>query len=74
MLNLLDVNPTKSVVVANNLVGAKKGLGGHFRRITKDTKEVVVRSTKRPIGKGMEVTMIGRSNVNDKRDPGGGWC
>ena len=64
LLNLLDVNPTRSVVVANNLGGDKKGLGGYVRR--KDEK-VDVRSLKHPIGKGMEVTMISMNDENDKR-------
>jgi len=56
LLKLLDVNPRKSVVVANNLVGKKKGLEGHLRGMK---EKVAVRSMKNPIGKGMEVTMIG---------------
>ncbi|KAJ4956380.1 hypothetical protein NE237_013163 [Protea cynaroides] len=60
LLNLLDVNPRKSVVVANNLVEGRKGLEGHFK-VMKD--KAAVKSVKHhPIGKGMEVTMIGRSN------------
>lgn len=55
-LKLLDVNPNSSVVVANNLVGAQEGLGGHI----KGMKEV--RSMKNPIGKGMEITMIGKTD------------
>lgn len=31
LLKLLDVTPRRSVVVANNLVGKKKGLEGHLR-------------------------------------------
>ncbi|XP_050238545.1 uncharacterized protein LOC126688026 [Mercurialis annua] len=77
LLKLIDVNPTKSVVVANNLVGSKKGLGGQVisRGIMKDKDEVVVRSTKRPIGKGMEVTMIGKSinPIAQMRDCGVGY-
>lgn len=69
LLTLIDVNPRKSVVVANNLVGEKKGLGGHVRGV-KD--KVVVRSMKRPIGKGMEITMIGKSIDLDKKGQGGG--
>ncbi|KAI5564775.1 hypothetical protein POPTR_014G098800v4 [Populus trichocarpa] len=67
LLKLIDVNPRRSVVVANNLVGEKKGLGGHVRCLN---DEVVVRSMKHPIGKGMEVTMIGKSNDIEKRDWG----
>lgn len=61
LLKLLDVNPRKSVVVANNLVGKKKGLEGHLRGMK---EKVVVRSMKNPIGKGMEVTMIGSKEEN----------
>ncbi|KAF1891988.1 hypothetical protein Lal_00036339 [Lupinus albus] len=65
LLNLLDVNPTRSVVVANNLAGDKKGLEGYVKR--KDYGEkVAVRSIKHPIGKGMEVTMISKNGENDK--------
>ncbi|TKY61257.1 hypothetical protein E2542_SST11107 [Spatholobus suberectus] len=64
LLNLLDVNPTRSVVVANNLVGNTKGLGGYVRR--KDEK-VAVRSLQHPIGKGMEVTMLCKNDETDKR-------
>ncbi|XP_027351032.1 uncharacterized protein LOC113862085 [Abrus precatorius] len=64
LLNLLDVNPTRSVVVANNLADHAKGLGGYVRR--KDDK-VAVRSLKHPIGKGMEVTMICKNDETDKR-------
>ncbi|KAK7258503.1 hypothetical protein RIF29_24082 [Crotalaria pallida] len=66
LLNLLDVNPTRSVVVANNLAGDKKGLDGYVRRKDHDEK-VAVRSLKHPIGKGMEVTMISKNDENDKR-------
>jgi predicted O-methyltransferase YrrM len=64
LLNLLDVNPVRSVVVANNLVGDRKGLEGRVRR--KDEK-VAVRSVKHPIGKGMEVTMISRNGEIDHK-------
>lgn len=65
LLNLLDVNPMRSVVVANNLVGDRKGLGGCVRR--KDDGKVAVRSVKHPIGKGMEITMISKNDETDKR-------
>lgn len=65
LLNLLDVNPMRSVVVANNLVGDRKGLGGCVRR--KDDGKVAVRSVKHPIGKGMEVTMISKNDETGKR-------
>ncbi|KAM5555642.1 hypothetical protein ABKV19_023523 [Rosa sericea] len=64
LLKLLDVNPRKSVVVATNLVGERKGFEGHVKGVKEE--RVVVRSMKHPIGKGMEVTMIG------KEDWGGG--
>ncbi|KAK9279368.1 hypothetical protein L1049_013047 [Liquidambar formosana] len=67
LLNLLDVNPSKSVVVANNLDKEGKGLGGH---VGGKKGKVSVRSTKCPIGKGMEVTMIG--DEFEKRDWRGG--
>ncbi|XP_040992113.1 uncharacterized protein LOC121239056 [Juglans microcarpa x Juglans regia] len=67
LLKLLDVNPKRSVVVANNLVGKKKGFSNHLRGSMKE--KVEVRSLKHPIGKGMEVTMIGRKEEIDKR----GW-
>jgi len=58
-LELLDVNPTRSVVVADNLVEGRKGLEGHVKGMENKGK---VRSMKHPIGKGMEVTLIGKSN------------
>lgn len=58
LLNLLDVNPRRSVVVANNLVEGRNGLGGHVKGMENKLK---VRSMKHPIGKGMEITMIGKS-------------
>lgn len=64
LLNLLDINPTRSVVVANNLGGDRKGLGGYARR--KDEK-VAVRTLKHPIGKGMEVTMISMNGETENR-------
>ncbi|KAK4594018.1 hypothetical protein RGQ29_017913 [Quercus rubra] len=68
-LKLLAVNPRRSVVVANNLVGEKKGLEGHLRGMK---EKVVVRSLKHPIGKGMEVTMIGRKEETHKKEGVGG--
>lgn len=67
LLKLLDVNPRRSVVVANNLVGKKRGLEGHLRGMK---EKVAVRSLKNPIGKGMEVTMIGSKEEIAKRDTG----
>ncbi|KAK3001117.1 hypothetical protein RJ639_022474 [Escallonia herrerae] len=57
LLNMLDVNPRRSVVVANNLVEGRKGLGGNVKG---GGRKLKVRSMKHPIGKGMEVTMIGK--------------
>lgn len=72
LLRMLDVNPKRSVVVANNLVGERKGLEGNVRRMNNKEK-LAVRSLKNPIGKGMEVTVIGRKrNEIEKRDWGGG--
>ncbi|XP_059634369.1 uncharacterized protein LOC132276780 [Cornus florida] len=68
LLKLLDVNPRRSVVVANNLMKGRKGLGGHLEGME---NKVEVRSMKHPIGEGMEVTMIGRSADLGKRDRGG---
>ncbi|OIV95052.1 hypothetical protein TanjilG_10872 [Lupinus angustifolius] len=65
-LNLLDVNPIRSVIVANNLDGDKKGLEGFVKRKGYGDEKVVVRSLKHPIGKGMEVTMISKNGENDK--------
>ncbi|KAL5998986.1 hypothetical protein ACLOJK_009935 [Asimina triloba] len=64
-LQMLDVNPRKSMVVANNLVGGRKGMGGHVRGMK---GAGAVRSVKHPIGKGMEVTMIGRSSEFGKKE------
>lgn len=77
LLNMLDVNPKRSMVVANNLVGERKGLEGHVRGMKSKAAagRVAVRSMKNPIGKGMEVTVIGKSsrkNEIEKRDWGGG--
>ncbi|EXB62179.1 hypothetical protein L484_017566 [Morus notabilis] len=71
LLSLIDVNPRRSVVVANNLVGESTGLEGHVRGMLEE--RVAVRSVKHPIGKGMEVTMIGTNDLDvEKRDWGGG--
>lgn len=59
LLQLIDVNPRRAVVVAKNLERGRKGLAGHVRGMDHD--RVPIRSTKHPIGKGgMEVTMIGQ--------------
>ncbi|KAK7285787.1 hypothetical protein RJT34_20568 [Clitoria ternatea] len=65
LLNLLDVNPTRSVVVANNFDSDAKGLiRGCVRR--KDEKGAVG-SLEYPIGKGMEVTMLCKNDETEKR-------
>ncbi|KAF9601131.1 hypothetical protein IFM89_017036 [Coptis chinensis] len=69
LLKMLDVNPRKSVVVANNLEGERTGLGGNIRGVKGKS---AVRSMKHPIGDGMEVTMIGSRKEFEKRDRGGG--
>lgn len=76
LLKLLDVNPRKSVVVATNLVGERKGFGGYVKGVKEE--RVVVRSMKHPIGKGMEVTMIGKEDwgggrVSDGAEKRGGF-
>lgn len=76
LLKLLDVNPRKSVVVATNLVGERKGFGGYVKGVKEE--RFVVRSMKRPIGKGMEVTMIGKEvwaegRVSDGAEKRGGF-
>ncbi|KAI3449274.1 hypothetical protein Pfo_005939 [Paulownia fortunei] len=65
LLEKLDVNMKRSVVVANNLLEGEKGLGGHLKGVEKKTN---VRSMKHPIGEGMEITMIGKSNDFGKRE------
>ncbi|KAL3536706.1 hypothetical protein ACH5RR_000072 [Cinchona calisaya] len=65
LLQKLDVNPRRSVVVANNLVEGCKGLEGHLRGVENEAK---VRSIKHPIGKGMEITMIGKNCEHGKRE------
>ncbi|GLT79773.1 hypothetical protein SLA2020_512490 [Shorea laevis] len=69
LLKLLDVNERKAMVVANNLVAAKEGVGGHLRGM-KD--KATVRSLKCPIGRGMEITTIARSNKTGRRNLGDG--
>lgn len=63
LLNLIDVNPVRSVVVANNLVGDRKGLEG----IRRKDEKLAVRSVKHSIGKGMEVTMISKNDETDHK-------
>lgn len=64
LLNLLSFNPRRSIVVANNLLGDKKGLGGYLRK--KDEK-IAVKSLKHPLGNGMEVTKISKNDESGKR-------
>ncbi|XP_030540995.1 uncharacterized protein LOC115748606 [Rhodamnia argentea] len=69
LLKVLDVNPSMSVVVANNLVGERKGLEGSVKGVP---SKVAVRSTKHPIGEGMEVTVIMKNDEPEKTDRRGG--
>ncbi|WMV49213.1 hypothetical protein MTR67_042598, partial [Solanum verrucosum] len=55
-----DVNQERSVVVTNNVEG-RKGVRGKLKKVVQN--EVKVRSTKYPIGKGLEVTMIERNRL-----------
>ncbi|XP_073000100.1 uncharacterized protein [Typha latifolia] len=64
LLRLLDVNPSRSVVVANNLREGKEGLCGDVPCV----KNGEIRSMKHPIGEGMEVTMIGKRDEFGIRD------
>ncbi|OMO64302.1 Cytochrome b561, eukaryote [Corchorus capsularis] len=59
LLKMINVNPKRSIVVANNLEGDKEGFGIGGRHVTGMKDEVTVRSMKHPIGKGMEITTIG---------------
>lgn len=59
LLETLDLNMKRSVVVTSNLLEGGKGLGGYLKGVEKTTR---VRSMTHPIGRGMEVTMIGKSN------------
>ncbi|XVF22378.1 hypothetical protein REPUB_Repub12eG0167400 [Reevesia pubescens] len=68
LLKMVNVNPKRAVVVANNLAGDKEGLGGY---VTGLKDKVSVRSMKHPIGKGMEITTIGRTIKSERRDQGG---
>ncbi|XP_015088237.1 uncharacterized protein LOC107031399 isoform X2 [Solanum pennellii] len=64
LMEKLDVNPRRSVVVTNNVQG-KKGIGGHLKKVENKVK---VRSLQHPIGKGLEVTMIGKSTEFGKKE------
>ncbi|XP_006852655.2 uncharacterized protein LOC18442374 [Amborella trichopoda] len=59
LFKLLDVNPRRSVVVASNLSGSRKGVGGS---VSSMKGKEGVRTVTNPIGKGMEVTKIGKSD------------
>lgn len=63
LLQTLDVNLKRSVVVTSNLLEGGKGMGSGGCLKEKTTK---VRSMTHPIGKGMEVTMIGKSSEHGK--------
>ncbi|MCE3215535.1 hypothetical protein HAX54_002743 [Datura stramonium] len=68
LIEKLDVNPERSVVVANNVEG-RKGVRGKLKKVVKN--EVKVSSIKHPIGKGLEVTMIeGSKLVSPNHDHG----
>ncbi|WOL02202.1 hypothetical protein Cni_G10921 [Canna indica] len=69
ILKLLDVNPRRAMVVANHLGGGREGLRGDVRGVKKGAQ---VRSLKRAIGEGMEVTMIGRMDEGTERKRRGG--
>ncbi|KAL5160820.1 hypothetical protein HKD37_07G018240 [Glycine soja] len=66
LLNLVDVNLTRSIVVAKNMVGDgdKKGIRWCLRG--KDEK-LEVRSLKHPLGNGMKVTRISKSDDTNMR-------
>ncbi|KAK7349425.1 hypothetical protein VNO77_06785 [Canavalia gladiata] len=64
-LNLVDVNPTGSIVVANNVGdGDKKALRRYLRG---KYEKLTIRSLKHPLGKGMEITSISKNDDIDKR-------
>ncbi|XP_060180020.1 uncharacterized protein LOC132609859 [Lycium barbarum] len=60
LIEKLDVNPERSVVVANNMEG-RKVVRGKLKNVVQN--EVKVRSIKHPIGKGLEATMIKKSRL-----------
>ncbi|KAJ4794459.1 ankyrin repeat/KH domain protein (DUF1442) [Rhynchospora pubera] len=57
VLKIIDVNPKKSVVVANNIKEGREGLSMEVP----GGKDGILRSEKHMIGNHMEVTMIGRN-------------
>ncbi|KAL3517295.1 hypothetical protein ACH5RR_024197 [Cinchona calisaya] len=70
LLEHMDVNPRRSVVVVVNLVegSCKGGLEGHLIRGVENEAKVM-RSIKHPMGKGMEILVIGKSidsNINKR--------
>ncbi|XP_059302213.1 uncharacterized protein LOC132054179 [Lycium ferocissimum] len=60
LIEKLNVNPERSVVVANNVEG-RKVVRGKLKNVVQN--EVKVRSCNHPIGKGLEVTMIEKSRL-----------
>ncbi|CAN6483491.1 unnamed protein product [Victoria cruziana] len=60
LFKLLDVNPRRSVVVANNLGMGRRGMGKYVKK--RVLKGKVVRTVTHPIGREMEVTKIGRKD------------
>lgn len=60
LIEKLDVNQERSVVVANNVQG-RKGVRGKLAKVVQN--EVKVSSTKHPIGNGLEVNMIERNRL-----------
>ncbi|OIT30314.1 PREDICTED: uncharacterized protein LOC109210168 [Nicotiana attenuata] len=65
LMEKLDVNPKRSVVVTNNVEGRKGMMGGKLKKMENKAK---VRSLQHPIGKGLEVTMIGKSTEFGKKE------
>lgn len=64
LLETLDVNLKSSVVVTSNLLEGGKGMGGHLKGVEDKTQ---VRCMMHPIGKGMEIMMIGKSDDYGRR-------
>ncbi|CAI9783659.1 unnamed protein product [Fraxinus pennsylvanica] len=65
LLERLNVNRKRSVVVANNLIEGRKRVEGHLKGVE---TMVEVQFIKRPIGKGMEITMLGRAMCLEKEN------
>ncbi|XP_031495651.1 uncharacterized protein LOC116261158 [Nymphaea colorata] len=72
LFKLLDVNPRRSVVVADNLGRGRRGMGKYVMKGVMKGK--VVRTVTHPIGREMEVTKIGRKDefetCRERRGPG----